>query len=370
MTLTVFIVIMTETLPAGLLSEIAGDLGTTEAAAGQLVSAYALGTIVAAIPATALTRALRRRPVLLIGIVGFLVANAVTALSPWYLLALAARFVAGAFSGLIWGMIPGYASRLVPEALRGRAIATVMVGTPLALSIGTPLGTLAGTVVGWRWTFAAMSVVCVGLIAWVRFGVPDAAGQTFGTRTPLHRVLRIPGLVPVLAVVVGWMLAHTILYTYVAPYLASTGVQLGSGQALFVFGLSALVGIGLTSALIDRALRRLVLGSLLGFAVASLVLGLASGNGPALIFAIVLWGITFGGAGPQLQAASAAAAGPDADLAQSVLATVWNGAIFGGGALGGVLLDSAGPGALPWTLLVLLLPALVVAAASRRHAFP
>jgi predicted MFS family arabinose efflux permease len=211
-----------------------------------------------------------------------------------------------------------------------------------------------------------MSVVCVGLIAWVRFGVPDAAGQTLGTRTPLRRVLRIPGLVPVLAVVVGWMLAHTILYTYVAPYLASTGVQLGSGQALFVFGVSALVGIGLTSAFIDRALRCLVLGSLLGFAVASLVLGSASGNGPALIFAIVLWGITFGGAGPQLQAA----AGPDADLAQSVLATVWNGAIFGGGALGGVLLDSAGPGALPWTLLVLLLPALVVAAASRRHAFP
>lgn len=189
--------IMTETLPAGLLSEIARDLGTTEPAAGQLVSAYALRTIIAAIPATALTRSTRCRPVLLVGIVGFLVANAVAALAPWYLLALAARFVAGAFSGLIWGMIPGYASRIVPEHLRGRAIAMVMVGTPLALSIGTPLGTLAGTVIGWRWTFAAMSLVCVGLIAWVRFGVPDAAGQTLGTRTPLRRVLGIPGLLPI-----------------------------------------------------------------------------------------------------------------------------------------------------------------------------
>lgn len=66
MALTGFIVIATETMPAGLLVEISHDLGTSPGVTGQLVSAYAPGTVVAAIPSTALTRTVRRKPVLLV----------------------------------------------------------------------------------------------------------------------------------------------------------------------------------------------------------------------------------------------------------------------------------------------------------------
>lgn len=55
MACTGFIVIMTETLPAGLLPQLAAGLDVSEGGAGQLVSAYAIGTVLVAIPAITLT---------------------------------------------------------------------------------------------------------------------------------------------------------------------------------------------------------------------------------------------------------------------------------------------------------------------------
>ncbi|NJA57098.1 MFS transporter, partial [Streptomyces sp. NEAU-H3] len=45
-------------------------------------------------------------------------------------------------------------------------------------------------------------------------------------------------------------------------------------------------------------------------------------------------------------------------------------ATAGGGLAGGLLLDGLGTGALPWSVLAFLVPALAVAAGARRHGFP
>ncbi|MEV3996236.1 MFS transporter [Streptomyces halstedii] len=170
------------------------------------MSAYAIGTVLAAIPAITLTRGARRKPLLLAGLLGFLVANAVTAVSPSFTVALVARFVGGAFSGLLWGMLAGYARRVVAPEHAGRALAVAMTGTPLALGVGTPLGAWLGSTVGRRWSFAAMSLLSVVVIVFAEFLVPDAPGQSARTRAPLRRVLAVPGVVTVLAVVFVWML--------------------------------------------------------------------------------------------------------------------------------------------------------------------
>ena len=75
--------------------------------------------------------------------------------------------------------------------------------------------------------------------------------------------------------------------------------------------------------------------------------------------AVAAWGVAFGGSPTLLQTASAEAAGPGADVAQSILATVWNVAIAGGGIVGGLLLDACGAGSLPWAALVLAIAALL-----------
>ncbi|MFF5566629.1 MFS transporter [Streptomyces sp. NPDC012623] len=366
---TGFVVIMTETLPAGLLPEIASGLDVTESGAGQLVSAYAAGTVLAALPATALTRGMRRKPLLLTGILGFAVANTVTALAGDYTIALAARFVAGAFSGLLWGMLAGYARRIAPPGQQGRALAVAMVGTPVALSIGTPLGTFAGALVSWRWVFGAMTALSLVLavFAWVK--VPDAPGQSAEARTPLPRVLLTPGVLPILTVVFSWMLAHNILYTYIAPFTSYAGVGIRVDLALLLFGLAALAGIWVTGTFVDRALRALALTSLAAFGLAALAFALVAQNPVAFCAAVLVWGFTFGGSATQLQTASADAAGNDADVANAMLTTSFNLAIFGGGAFGGLLLESGGAGTFPWVLLALVAVSLVIVATARRHAF-
>jgi len=365
-----FIIIMTETLPAGLLPQLAAEFEVSNGAAGQLVTVYALGTVMAAIPAIAITRGASRKPLLVVGLLGFFVANTLTAIAPTFAVALVVRFVAGAFSGLIWGMLAGYARRIAAPEHAGRAIAIAMAGTPVALSIGTPLGSWLGSTVGWQWSFAGVSALTAVVVLLVLARVPDAPGERSEARLPLGRVLVIPGVALVLGVVFAWMLAHNLLYTYIAPYLDGAGVALRTDVALLVFGVAALVGIWITGTLIDRSLRRLTLASAAAFVIAGALLLALPSAVPVTLLAIVLWGVAFGGSATQLQTAIGDAAGESVDVANAMLTTAFNLAIFGGGAFGALLVEGSGPGTLPVAMIALSAVALLGIALGRARAFP
>lgn len=364
-----FVTILTEALPAGLLPQIGAGLGVSDSLAGQLVTIYAIGSLVAAIPLVAATQRVRRRPLLLAAIVGFAIANTVTTISTSYILTMVARFLAGVAAGLLWALLAGYAARMVPEHLKGRAIAIAMVGTPLALSLGVPAGTFLGTLVGWRACFGIMSVMALVLIVWVRVKVPDFAGQSAGKRLTLRQVFTMPGIRPVLFLVLVFVLAHNILYTYIAPFLANANLAERTDLVLLVFGISALIGIWIIGVLIDRYLRKLTLASTFLFGLAALVLGLAGDVPIAVYVAVGAWGLSFGGAATLFQTALAKTAGEAADVAQSMLVTAWNLAIAGGGIVGGILLDRFGAVSFPPALLVLLVVTLLVVWSARLHGF-
>ncbi|MGY0781332.1 MFS transporter [Azospirillum argentinense] len=365
-----FITILTEALPAGLLPQMAQGLGVTEAWVGQTVTIYAAGSLAAAIPLTTATQGVRRRPLLLAAIAGFVVANTVTTFSGSFALTMVARFLAGVSAGLMWALLAGYAARMVPDHQKGRAIAVAMVGTPLALSLGVPAGTFFGNLVGWRVCFGLMSALALALMLWVRVAVPDFAGQAAGRRLSPGRVFTLAGVRPVLFVVLAFVLAHNILYTYIAPFLAASGMERRTDLALLLFGVASLLGIWIVGALIDGHLRALTLASTGLFGLSTLALGVA-GDAPAVVLAAVAaWGLAFGGAATLFQTALARTAGDAADVAQSMLVTAWNTAIAGGGIVGGVLLERLGVGAFAPALLVLLLAALLVVWGARRHGFP
>jgi predicted MFS family arabinose efflux permease len=85
--------------------------------------------------------------------------------------------------------------------------------------------------------------------------------------------------------------------------------------------------------------------------------------------AVAIWGVTFGGAPTLLQTASAEAAGSGADVAQSILVTVWNSAIACGGIIGGILLETSGVWSLAWSVLALAVASLLLAWTSGPHGF-
>ena len=368
--MTGFIAILTETMPAGLLPQIGAGLHVSPALTGQLVSLYALGSLVAAIPVTAALQGWRRRPRLLLAVFGFLAFNTITALSSRYPLTLAARFLAGVAAGLGWGIIPGYARLMASGENKGRGMAIAMVGTPLALALGVPAGAFLGKVVTWRTTFLIMSGLALVLIGWILMKVPDFPGGKAGKLPSVWQVFVTPGIRPILSVIFFWMLAHNILYTYIAPFFAQAGLRGHVDLVLLVFGVTSLAGVWIIGLLVDRWLRSLVLLSLAAFILSSLLLGVAGTDRLIICAAVVLWGLTFGGAATLLQTALADASGCGVDLAQALNTTVWNLAIAGGGVAGGALLASVGVGSFAWLLVGLLCVALVLAWKAKAHGFP
>ncbi|MEU6389585.1 MFS transporter [Streptomyces sp. NPDC046939] len=366
----VFITSLTETLPAGLLPAMSGDLGVSESATGQTVTIYALGTALTAIPLTAATSGWRRKHLLLAAMAGFAVANSVTAVSSVYGLTMVARFVAGVAAGLAWALLAGYARRMAPPHLQGRAIAIAMAGIPVALSLGVPAGTFLGKVTDWRVAFLAMTGLTLVLLLWIVAAVPDYPGQRGGERPGMLQALKVPGVPPVLFVTLVFVLAHTILYAYVATFLDDLGLGDDTDLVLLVFGAASLASIWIVGARIHRQLRQLTVASTLLVAVAAALLGVLAEHTVFVYLAAVLWGLGWGGVPTLLQTAAGEAGGDHADGAQAMLVTLWNVAMAAGGVIGGVLLDTAGSDSFPWTLLGLLAPVLVVVLYARSAGFP
>jgi len=363
-TLAGFLTIMTEIIPAGLLPLISKDLVVSESLTGQLISVYALGSVVAAIPIVFATRSWSRKSLFLLAISGLLIFNSLTAISSNYIVILFLRFLAGMSAGVIWGILAGYARSMVSGNLQGKAMAIVGVGQPIALCMGVPIATWLGSICGWRGVFFMISILTLCLIIWVQTSLPNIQGQT-----SVKKVFYHPGIRPILAVLFLWIFAHNILYTFIAPYLISVDLNKFLNFILLVFGLFSILGIWITGIFIDRALRKLVLMSLFGFAVAAILMGLFSGHTLIVIIGIALWGFTFGGAPTLLQTAIADTSGDNVDIAQSMLVTVFNLAIAGGGITGGILLKEVGISSFFVSMIFLSLGGLFIVFLSHKNGF-
>ena len=362
--------VMTDLLPAGSLPQMSGALHVPQARIGLLVSAFAVASALAAIPVTAAVRGLPRRPVLAGVLAGFAVLNAVTAVSSSYPLTFAARLLAGIMGGTLWSMLAGYAARMVPASNRGRAIAIVLAGITAALSLGLPAGSALADAAGWRASFALLSVTALLLVAWVRWTVPPFPGEDRPGRVPPRRVASQPGIRTVLAVTMVLMTGHQAMYTYIGPFAARSGFG-HTSLVLLVFGTATAGGIAVTGILADRHLRSVLLAALALVATAMIALGYGAQPPAVLLLAVALWGVAFGGAPTLLQTALTDASGPgNADMATSMQTTVYNIGIAAGSLAGGLVLQCAGAGALPWATSLLSAAALVTVATARRYAFP
>lgn len=109
----------------------------------------------------------------------------------------------------------------------------------------------------------------------------------------------------VAGVVLAFVLAHNILYTYIAPFLAAAGMAERTDLVLLVFGPTSLLGILITGMLIDRHLRSLTLASTALFGLSAVALSFASDAPAATYAAVAAWGLAFDGAATLFQTAIA-----------------------------------------------------------------
>ncbi|EXB26427.1 sugar (and other) transporter family protein [Acinetobacter baumannii 1437282] len=362
LTLASFLATANETIPAGLLDQIATGFMTSEAWAGQTVTLCALGAGIAAIPLTVLTKKYPQRNLLLISLITFSVCNLLTALSTHFIFVLCLRFIIGLATGLAWSILATYARSMAPPHLQGRALAIAMLGIPLALALGVPLSAWLSAFIGWRNIFIILSMTALLLTMWVFIKVPNYHKNTSQRSVALKTVFTMAGVRPILFLVMAWILSHYLLYTYITPLLTDLGLKAQIDFILLVFGLSTLLGIWLIGLLVDQHLKKLIFISLTTFLIISVLLSLSFNHLGLMLFTVftVIWGLSFSGAPTLLQTVLANAARENADIAQSLLVTVFNLSFACSGIIGGILLETLGTHYFPFLITFILAVALEV----------
>ncbi|ORF43897.1 hypothetical protein B5803_13885 [Gilliamella apicola] len=145
-----------------------------------------------------------------------------------------------------------------------------------------------------------------------------------------------------------------------SPYLQLSGNEENVDIVLFIFGVSSIISITIVGIFIDNYLRKLIILSLSFFAISGLLFYAFDNFYWLILISIVIWGLSFGGGATLFQTASAKITGESADIAQSLLVSLWNLAIAGGGFCGGVLLNVFDAEVLPMIMCVLLTVALCI----------
>jgi predicted MFS family arabinose efflux permease len=393
-----FLAVTSETLPTGLLPELAAGLQVSTPQAGLLVSVYAFTVVVAATPVTAMTRRIPRRLLVVIVIIVIGVSSLLLAVAPNYAVAVVARIIGGVAHGVFWAVTGAYAGHIVPSHQLARAVSITSGGVSLALILGSPLATILGHVAGWRVAFTVVGLllvvgcVVVGTML-PRAAVPDAPTATAGIPTltggvpavtapvAVHRAGSRRGVrrrdasvrpVIVICVLTGVIvLGSMTLNAYVAPFMSDAmGLGIGAvGPLLFVGGMMGAVATALVGVWLGRHPGRTIAIALVLTTVGVALLAALPGFTPVALPAFTLWALAFGCLPPLLQTRLLQAASPSfRDTASALYTTAFNVGIGGGAVVGGAIYALWGIGAVPVAavvVLVLSVGMLVLATRSR-----
>ncbi|HLL58023.1 MAG TPA: MFS transporter [Rubrobacteraceae bacterium] len=229
---------------AGLLGVVADDLSVSIAAAGQLITLYALVYAVGSPILVTVTSEVARRRLLILSLAVFAGANVAAVILPSFGPLLVSRVVAACAAAIFTPTTAVVAASLAPPEKRGRALATVTGGLTVAFAFGIPLGTLVGDYFGWRSAFVLVGVLgavaLIGIVALLP-GVESPPSVSLRERLA---VVKQPAVLAALSLTAIGLGAGFVVFTYIGPLMGElTGLGgRGTSVMLLLFGLAGVVG--------------------------------------------------------------------------------------------------------------------------------
>ncbi|MER6133057.1 MFS transporter [Streptomyces sp. NPDC001815] len=337
-----FLMGTTEFVIAGLLPEIAGDLGVSVSRAGLLITVFAVGMVVGA-PAMAIaTLRLPRRSTLILALVVFSVGHLAAALSSSFALVLAARVVTALATGTFWCVGAVVATTAAGPAATSRALGLLMGGLTLATVAGVPLGSWLGQLSGWRgpfWVLAALSAVAAAVVG--RFIPADERREAPSVRAEFAalRDVRVWLTLSAMTLLMGGVLAT---YSYISPLLTErAGVPAGAvPMVLTGYGLGALLGTTVGGRLGDRRPLATLFTATATTTLVLLLLTVLSTSPVTTMALVTLLGVTGFAATPALGALALRFAGSAPTLASGLSGAAPNVGIAVGSWTAGIALTS------------------------------
>ncbi|WP_330293533.1 MFS transporter [Streptomyces sp. NBC_00576] len=298
---------LTEFLIAGLLPQVASSFDVSEAAAGRLISGYALSVAVGAIALTAATARLPRKQVLAGLVALFVVGNLMSAIAQNYEVMLLGRIVAALCHGSFFGIGSLVARGLVAPERKSRAVAVMFAGLTVANVLGVPFGALVGERWGWRAAFWAVTAIGVLALAGIVTLVPGGAGEARPSPvTDPSEPTPPSSLRAQFRAFRSWQVWLTLTATALGyggmfgafSYIAYTFTEVGGFSSadvawlLMVYGVGLVVGNLVGGRAADRDRDRALVLSLLGLAVTLAVFGLLATSAAASVVLVFLMGVT------------------------------------------------------------------------------
>ncbi|MFJ2742768.1 Cmx/CmrA family chloramphenicol efflux MFS transporter [Streptomyces sp. NPDC087440] len=368
--LAVFAQGTSEFMLSGLGPDIAQDLGVSLSAAGALTSAFAVGMVVGAPLAAALSMRWARRPALLLFLGVFLAVHIGGALTTSFGVLLVLRVVGAlANAGFLAVALTAAAGMVAPHA-KGRATSVLLGGVTLACVIGVPAGAWAGQLLGWRAAFWAVALLCVPAVVGILHAVPadrDTAVVRGGVRAEA-RALRDGRLR--LTLLLGALVngATFCTFTYLAPLVTHVT---GLGESLVplvlaLFGAGAFVGVAVGGRLADARPVPLLVGGGAVLAAGWMLFAVAAGAPVAVLVLVFVQGALSFAVGSTLISQVLYAAGGAPTLAGAFATAAFNVGAAAGPWAGGLALGAGlGFRAPVWVSAALVVAALVSAGVGR-----
>ncbi|HWD82250.1 MAG TPA: MFS transporter [Kribbella sp.] len=258
----------------GLLPHIASDLHVSVAAAGQLMSAFALTAAVAGPVLGTATSRWERRTTIAVALAVFVLGNLVVGFATTYPIAFAGRVLAALGACLLNAAVSGYVIAVTPVRHRGKALSFVLGGLLTATALGVPVGLLIGQS-SWRYPMILVAVMGTVALVGILRGLPRRqlpAGRLADQLRPLGR----PRLLGALLVTTGILTGSFTCFTYAVLIL---GPSFPAGwmivAIMFGYGVASAFGNAVTGRLADRFLAPRVLTVVLIVLLLNSILGMA-----------------------------------------------------------------------------------------------
>lgn len=278
----------------GILTNIASGLGVSIPAAGNAITAYALGVVIGA-PIIAVLSARMSRTTLIVWLMGaYSVANLLSAYAETLEMLMLGRFLAGLPHGVFFGVGAVIGTAIAGANRRGYAMSIMLGGLTIANVVGVPISSWVGENLGWRAAFIAVGVLGIIALMALLLALPKVSaepGATVGTELKALKNGRLWGVFIACGIGFGGMFT---IYSYVKPMAmeeANISVEFVP-VILAIFGIGMTVGIFFSGRMMDVSVRRTVYVGFFTTIAALIFLGLVGHNSYLFVFGIFLVGLT------------------------------------------------------------------------------
>lgn len=337
LTFSTFIFNTSEFIPIGLLSDIAGDFGITEANAGMLITVYAWVVALASLPLMLIFAKTENRKLMLSITAIFAASHILSGFAKDFYMLMISRIGVACSHAIFWSIVTPLAVRLAPEGKGSTALSIIVCGSSIAMIIGLPLGRTIGLYLGWRATFLIIAVLAAVILAILAAVLPKMPGDGSISLRKLPALIKSPALLSIYLVTVVAITGHFTGYSYIEPFLGQVA-GLGSNWitiVLTIFGVVGLAGSWIFSRCYDRYRRRFIQFAVAGICIFLLLLHAAALNPVSAVILCVFWGFAINFYNLSFQSEIIRNAPKGTAVAMSIYSGIYNIGIGGGALIGG-----------------------------------